>query len=475
MDPDDWDAFRKLAHRMLDTMLDQFQQLDDSPTWIAPPTEVVTSIQGRALPRAGIGEEAAFEEFCKTILPYGNGSWHPRFLGWVQGTGMPLGMLADMLASGLNSHMAGFNTAPKWIELQVIQWVAEMVGCSIESSGILTSGGSMANILALHVAREQALKRGFSIENCRLYASDQTHGWLVKGLRFLGFAPDAWRVIPSIAGSIDTEQLQAAIERDRTKGLSPFLVIGNVGTVNTGAIDSLDSLHRICKEFGLWFHLDGAFGALAYQVKEYQPILARMKDADSLAVDLHKWMYLPFDIGCVLIKDPGLHLEAFASTHAYMAPTNRGLLAGGVPLADRTVELTRSFRALKAWLCVRAYGMDRFEANIERNIFLARSMEAAIRASSNLELLGDVGLNIVCFRYIPSQESKKTASLPEINALNEEIVIRLQESGVGVLSSTMLDGRFAIRAAITNHRTKESDVERILKKIESLGNELTLD
>ncbi len=475
---------------MLDRMLDHLQSLRERPVWTPPTAELIEKWKNTPVPMDGIGEEAAFEEFCREILPHGNGSYHPRFLGWVQGTGIPLAMMADMLASGLNSHLAGFHTAPKWIELEVIRWVSEILTSGHHQSGLLTSGGSLANILALQVARcqvkdsshqdeENARASGMKKTGSwpRLYASDQTHGWIEKGVELLGLGRESIHRVASHAdGTIQLDALQAAIEEDRRRGDQPWCLCANVGTVHTGAIDDLDRLARIAKEQELWFHIDGAFGGLAVLVPEYRARLSAMSEADSIAVDLHKWFYLPFDIGCMLVREESKHLATFASSQTYMQMTDRGLLAGGVPLADRGIELTRSFRALKAWMCIQAYGVQRFADCIESNIEQARELARMIDRHPRLERLAPVPLNIVCFRYVPL-ELQGVEDSPDrsrkLDHLNQELLLRLQEGGVAVLSSTLIDGRLALRAAFTNHRTRRDDLGLILDEIDRIGTNMT--
>ncbi len=477
LDPEDWESFRSLAHQMVDTMIDRFRSLDSQPVWTAPPSELIEKWKTEGTPKQGIGEAEAFELFCREILPYGNGSWHPRFLGWVQGTGVPLAMMADMLASGLNSHLAGFHTAPKWIELTVLRWIAEWMGYPSTSSGILTNGGSMANIMALHVARyhQDGPSRQNASHPLRIYASDQVHGWIWKGVEFLGLGKNSVRLVPSIDGRLDLTLLEQAILEDRSNGVQPCCLIANVGTVHTGAIDDLEESAVIAKRYGLWLHMDGAFGAFARLVPEYQVRLKSLPLADSIAVDLHKWMYLPFDIGTLLIRDATLHEAAFANPQVYMSSTTRGLLAGGVPLADRGVDLTRSFRALKAWMCLQAYGIDRFAACIEKNLAQAREMANGILRQPELELLAPVDLNVVCFRHRGRSLSSMPSDPARLNAWNQEILLRLQESGEAVLSSTMLQGTFALRAAFTNHRTRRQDIARILDAVLKIASTLTFE
>jgi len=412
----------------------------------------------------------------QNVLPYPNGNIHPRFWGWVQGTGTPLAMLADMLASAINPHMAGFNQAPALIERQVINWMAELMGMPESASGILTSGGTMASNTALIAARYA--KAGFDVradglqglEHPRLlmYGSTETHGWAERAADLLGLGVKAFRRVPVDSEfRIDLGLLRRMIAEDRRAGHRPFCVIGTAGTINTGATDDLKGLAGLCREEDLWFHIDGAFGALARLVPNLRPVVAGIELADSVAFDLHKWMYLPFEIACVLIRDEDIHRQAFSRSASYLAETSRGVIAGGLPFAERGVELTRNFKALKAWMSLKAHGVRAFAEIIEQNVDQAKYLASLISANPNLELLAPVVLNTVCFRY--RTDGLSPAAL---NALNEELLIRVQESGVAVPSSTRVNGTFALRAAIVNHRSRREDFDLLVKAVVEQGAQL---
>jgi aromatic-L-amino-acid/L-tryptophan decarboxylase len=472
LDPSDWEAFGALAHRMLDDMIAHFAALHDSPAWQAMPPAVRGAFSS-GVPLEPQGAEAAYEEFLRDVLPYTNGNHHPRFWGWVQGTGTPLGMMADMLASGLNAHLAQRNQAPAEVEFQVLRWFTGLMGMPPEASGVLATGGTMANILGLTVARHA--KAGFDVRREGLqggnhqklvfYGSAECHSWAQKGAELLGLGREALRLIPVDQDyCIQLPKLVTAISADRRAGFRPFCVIGTAGTVNTGATDDLTALAELCREEKLWFHVDGAFGALARLSPRLAPLVAGMERADSLAFDLHKWMYLPFEIACILVRDPEVHRQTFAVEAPYLSRTSRGVAAGGMPLADRGIELTRSFRALKVWLSLKAQGLPQFVRIIEQNVEHARRLGELISKHPDLELLTPVSLNIVCFRYAPKGRSED-----QLNAMNEEILLRIQEEGIAVPSGTVLKGRYAIRVAITNHRSRWEDFETLLNAVTKTG------
>jgi aromatic-L-amino-acid decarboxylase len=385
LDPSDWQEFKRLGHQMIDDMADHFASLDDMPAWQPVPPAVQEQLR-EELPTSPQGAENVYDEFKRNVLPYPNGNLHPRYWGWVQGTGVPLAMLADMLAAGMNPHMAGFNQAPAMVEQQVIDWMRQLMHMPEETSGLLVSGGMMANILGLAVARH--VKCGFDVreqglQQCQqlltVYGSVETHGWLKKGCQFLGLGN---RAIRSIAVNenyqINPLVLRAAIEKDLARGNKPICVVATAGTVNTGAIDDLNALADICREYDLWLHVDGAFGAFARITKRYGHLLDGLERADSIGFDLHKWMYLPFEIACVLIRDGQAHRDAFAMNASYIAEASRGVIAGGLPFAERGLELTRNFKALKVWMCMKAFGVETFAKLIEQNIDQARYLAQLI-------------------------------------------------------------------------------------------------
>lgn len=474
LDPRDWEEFRGLAHRMVDDMIDHLASLRAQPAWRPMPAPVRESFD-EPLPREGAGAGPVYREFLERVLPYPNGNLHPRFWGWVQGNGTPLGMMADMLASGMNPHLAGFDQAPARVEDQVLRWLAELMGFPPGASGLLVTGGTIANVLGLAVARHA--RAGFDVREegvqggrprMTFYGSAETHGWARKAAELLGLGNASFRRVPvDREYRVDVDALAARVREDRAAGLHPFCVIGTAGTVNTGATDDLRALAAFCRAEGLWFHVDGAFGALARLVPELRPVVDGMEEADSLAFDLHKWGYLPFECACVLVRDAEAHRGAFAIQASYLAESTRGVIAGGLPFADRGIDLTRGFKALKVWMSLKAHGVDTLARLVQQNVEQARHLAGRIRAHAELELLAPVPLNVVCFRYAP-----EGAAEAELNAVNEEVLLRLQEGGIAVPSGTVLGGRYAIRVANVNHRSRREDFDTLVEAVARIGAEV---
>lgn len=474
LDPSDWEEYRRLGHRMVDEMLDWLRTVRDRPVWQGIPAEVAASFR-EPLPASPTPAAAVYEEFRQRVLPYPTGNVHPRFWGWVMGTGTPGAMLAEMLASGMNLNQGGGAQAGALVERQVVDWCKEMLGYPGEASGILVSGGSMANLVGMTVARNARagydLRRGGVDPGRRrlvAYASTEVHSSVPKAMELLGLGRAALREVPALPdGRIDLGALASAVAADRAAGNAPFLVVGCAGTVATGAIDPLGALADLCEAEGLWFHVDGAFGALAALSPELRPLVSGMERADSLAFDMHKWMFLPYEIGCALVRHPDLHRRAFALTPDYLEHTARGIAGGELWFSDYGVELSRGFRALKAWMALKEHGAPRFGRIIRRNVEQARALGERVKAEPCLELLAPVALNVVCFRYRGGLASEEA-----LDALNRELLLRLHEGGVVAPSYATVHGRYALRACITNHRTRDEDLELLCREVLRLGRDL---
>ncbi|MEH6360363.1 MAG: pyridoxal-dependent decarboxylase, partial [Amylibacter sp.] len=405
---------------------------------------------------------AVMQKQLESFLPYGVGNTHPRFFGWVHGAGAPSGLMAEIAAAAMNVNAGGRDHVAPVVERQVIEWSAEMMGLPQDTSGLIVSGTSMATIIALKVARDQVIEgaQGQLVG----YTSTQTHSCVAQAFDILGLGRDHLRKIAcNDALEMDIHALQAAIAADKAAGFVPFLIVGTAGAVNMGAIDDLEGLADIAKAEGLWFHIDGAFGATAVIGQHARARLTGLARADSLAFDFHKWLQVNYDAGCVLIRDEAAHRGAFSDRPEYLRGSERGLAGGAFWAVDYGPELSRGFRALKVWAHLKEHGIAALAAEIDRNIEQAQYLENLVKASSKLEMLAPVPLNICCFRYKFDNDS---------DALNEEIVVRLQESGIAVPSTTIINGQLAIRVNLTNHRTKESDLDMLVEAVVRIGDAL---
>lgn len=464
LDPQDWSEFRALAHRMLDETIDGIANVRSRPVWQPIPDEVRAAFRSDVPREAGDLAEV-YREFSEQIAPYATGNVHPGFMGWVHGGGTAVGMLAEMLAAGLNANLGGRDHMPIEVERQIVDWMRRLFLFPDSASGIFVTGTSMANLMAVLVARTAALgalvrQHGIGNDGALLtaYTSQAAHGCVSRAMDVAGLGTDALRKIDVDADHrIDVAALRAQIAVDREVGFKPFLVVASAGTVDIGAIDDLRAIAELCREEGIWFHVDGAFGALAILSPELAPLLGGIELADSIALDFHKWGQVPYDAGFLMVRDGEQHRQAFAQPAAYLRREARGLAAGAVWPCDLGPDLSRGFRALKTWFTLKTFGTDRLGAAIARSCALAKYLEARVLAEPRLELLAPVNLNIVCFRYRAD------------DAVNREIVADVQESGIAAPSSTTLDGRFAIRAAIVNHRTEESDIDALVAAVLEFG------
>ena len=472
LDPADWDDFRAQSHRMLDDILSYAQDIRQRPVW-QPIPEACRVLFRQPLPQGPSDLATVHQSFMQHVLPYAVGNSHPGFMGWVHGGGTPVGTVAEMLAAGLNANLGGRDQMPIEVERQVVQWVRELFGFPDGASGLFVTGTSMANLLAVVVARTATLGTGVrhagvaASGQCLVaYTSAGAHGCIAQAMDMVGLGIDALHQVPMNAQyQIDIVALRTAIAADRANGRTPFLIAGTAGTVDVGAIDDLAALATLAAEESLWFHVDGAYGALAMLSPEIAPRLAGIERADSIAFDFHKWAQVPYDAGFLLVRDGKLHHDTFAAPAAYLRREARGLAAGSPWPCDFGPDLSRGFRALKTWFTIQVYGVEKLGEVIATTCHLAQYLAQLIEASGVLELLAPVSLNIVCFRFTDGSN---------LNLLNAEIVVALQESGIAAPSTTSINGQLAIRAAIVNHRTARSDIDALIERTILLGTSLSL-
>ncbi|MBO1359580.1 cytochrome D ubiquinol oxidase subunit I [Acetobacter sacchari] len=463
----EWTEFRSQAHHMLDDMIDDLATLRDGPVWRPLPEDRRSAFRAAPVP----GEAGSLDDwrrsFREDILPYTTGNRHPGFMGWVHGGGTPVGMAAEMLAAGLNANLGGRDHAPVEVERMVIRWAATLMGLPENASGLLVTGSSMANFIAVIVA-SRATPDGLSLRTAGLksrrligYAAKTVHGCVSRAFDMAGLGSEALRLVDvDQEFKMDVAVLRRMIEADRAAGLEPFLVVGTAGSVDTGSIDPLDDIADVAKSERLWFHVDGAFGATAVLSETIRPRLVGLERADSIAFDFHKWAQAPYDAGCVLVRDPARHAAAFAQSLSYLSREDRGLAAGAPWFCDLGPDLSRGFRALKVWATLSVYGTRRLGEMVDRCCAVTRRLAQRVEAEPMLELMAPISLNIVCFRVCARQ-----CDDVENDILNGEIVKDLQESGIAAPSTTVINGRKVIRAAIVNHRTEYADVERLVDAV----------
>ena len=433
------------------------------------------SLFEQPLPEEGRPFEDVLAFVREHVLPYPMGNSHPRFYGFINATADPVGVFADFLAATMNPNCWGGDHAAIHVETRVIAWLAEMIGYPTSAEGVLVSGGSMANFTALAAAR-----RGTTPGNVReeglagpdrprltVYASDQTHACVDKAVDLLGIGTRQLRKIETDERfRVRIPELRAAIADDRAAGFQPAIVVGNAGTVNTGAIDPLEEIADICRAEGLWLHADGAYGALASMVPELKPLFAGMEKADSVAVDPHKWLYVPYEAGATLVRDPGRLSATFRKFPEYLASDPESPFPGPAWFAERGVELSRSFKALKVWMGIQTHGRRAYIERIASDIALARFLAAEVDRRPDFERLAEPVLSIANFRYRPTS---RALSDEHLDALNRRIINRLVADGAFFLAPTVLKGRTALRVSITNFRTTQADLIALLDEVERIG------
>lgn len=474
--------FERLGRRVVTMVADHLDGLRSGPVHRAVPSEVLRTVLDQPLPDQGVEADAIIDFIEAKVLPYPLGNNHPRFFARILGAGAPIGMLAEMVAVGMNPGAAAAHAAlPVGLEQCVNRWLMEVVGFPAEGSmGLLVSGGSMANLTALAVARHWATKRDgwdVRVEGLQgerpvlvLYASEEAHSCIQKSAELLGLGSANLCKIPvDQFCRMDLNALKAALAEDRAAGRRPFCIVGTAGTVNTGAIDPLDRIAETCAEESLWFHVDGAYGAFGIADPEEAPRFKSMERADSIALDPHKWLSVPIECGAVLIRDRELQRDAFTLVAPYLR-FEQASDAGELPQPmEHGVQLTRGFRALKAWATLMHLGRAGLRAKIARNNDLARRLESAIEAAPDLELLAPASLSIVCFRFAPASWTGDETAL---DALNEAITERVNADGEIYLTPTTLGGRRILRVCIIHYATTEADIDLLVQRVRETGSRL---
>jgi glutamate/tyrosine decarboxylase-like PLP-dependent enzyme len=472
LDPDNWDEMKALGHRILDDMMKYSERsLDNQLTFL---TDEVKSRIKQPLPIKPESVEKVYEEFKTDILPYLPPCTSPRWLGYVIGPGSPLGMLAELIIAATNSAGGPEVCSDFQVELQVIDWIKEMMDYPHDASGVLVSGATMASFTGLAVARNSKAtvdvkKVGLQGDHPRMtsYVSEEGHKCMTRAIELLGLGNDSLRLIPTNDDfQIDISALKTAIEKDREENHHPFCIIGNAGTVNTGAFDDFNALAEICEKEDMWFHIDGAFGAWAKLSSTHRRLVSGIEKADSLALDLHKWMYMPYEIGCALVRDRDAHSRTFVYEAEYFEAI-ANIADTSYDFANLSLQLSRNFKALKPWMLLKVDGVEKYSRLIQQNIDQAYYFGKLVEEASELELVSPVSLNIVCFRYVVDGFDEES-----LKKLNQGILGRLLGQTL-VISDTTIKGKYTLRACITNHRTKREDISYIVQETIRQGDEIT--
>lgn len=473
LDPAEWGDLQGLARQIVDDAIAHVRDVRDRPVWTEMPADK-KSVYAAPVPNGPMPLSDVYGELCENLMPYPMGNIHPRFWMWYMGSGSYSGALAEFIAAIDGSNLGGGNNAAAFMDTQVVNWLKQMMGFPDTASGTLVSGGSMANIIGLTTARNA--KAGVDVRAegvaaiprlLRFYGSDQVHSCHQKAVELLGLGNKALRRVPTGPDfRMDVAALRAMIIEDRKAGFCPAAVIATAGTVNTGAIDDLAAIGALCRDEDLWFHVDGCIGALIAIAPENGHLVAGLEGADSVALDPHKWLHVPFEAGCALIRDGGLHRDTFAVHPEYLEEKPRGIAANEY-LHDYNLQTSRAFRALKVWMTLKEHGVDKFGRLIDQNIAQATYLEGLIAEVPELEMMAPREINIVCFRYCPSDMPEA-----ELRALNSEVMLRMQEAGIAALSDTTVGGRHCLRVAICNHRTRRADLDLLVRETLRIGAEV---
>lgn len=483
------DALGELSEQTFALITDYFTHISELRVF---PETTAAEIREQ-LPQTLPGEGEPLENLiadCRRVFEASRHNGHPRFYGYIASPSTPIGAFADLIASALNANVTSWRSAPAATEVErtVVRWLGQMIGYGEEARGLLTSGGSMANLNALFIAHraqagDETSRRGLWQAGApvTVYASDQVHFSIIKAADVLGLGRDQVRLLKSDERfRIDVRALRERIESDIRDGLKPFCIVATAGTTNTGAVDPLEKIAEVAREFGLWMHVDGAYGALAALDESKRPLFNGINHADSVSLDPHKWLYTPVDAGCLLFHDAARVRSAFTSAEADYIKVHEQTDDESFAFWDYGIELSRRFRALKIWLMLRYYGVSRVAAAVSKDNALAAEMAGLVEASEDFELLAPVELSVCCFRFVPPALGAKLSSADEeerarlnsrLDELNATLMYRVQHGGRAYLSNATLEGRYALRACITNFRTTSDDLRQTLDIVREAAHE----
>ena len=472
--------FRSVGYHLVDRIADLLDSLPTRPvtTGESPPDIRKALDASRLLPDLGMDPAQLMDRATDLLFDHSLFNSHPRFWGYITASAAPIGILGDLLASAINQNTGAWFLSPmaSEIEAQTVRWIAELLSFPSDCGGLLVSGGNMANMVCFLAARQAkagwdvraAGLHGSQTQQLRIYCSKETHTWVQKAADMSGIGTDSIRWIPTGKDlAMDVKILRDQIRADREAGDQPFIVIGTGGSVSTGTIDDLAEVAKICREEDLWFHVDGAYGGFAAMLPDASPELRALSQADSVAVDPHKWLYAPLEAGCALVRDPEKLRQAFAYHPPYY---HFGVEA--INYLDYGPQNSRGFRALKVWLSLQQVGRKGYEQMLADDIQLAQRLYELVAKQPELEAFTH-SLSITTFRYVPCDINKLNEKTEEyVNQLNTEVLTRLQNGGEAYISNAVIDGRFALRACIVNFRTSLADIEALPEIVLRIGREV---
>lgn len=474
------DEIRSWANAAADLMAEYLGTIRNRAVYPQTTSRQIRERLDSSLPDKPTTFQELLRIFDNTLIELSRHNGHPRMFGYVQAPGTAIAALADLLASTLNANLTAWRSAPAAVEIErlTIDWIKQIIGFNRNAAGLFVSGGSMANLAALAAARRAKAPAEIQIkgtQSCsqtlRVYASEETHHSVAKAAALLGIGNDNVRLISvDERYKINLDELVAAIEEDRTAGHLPISIVANVGTVATGAFDPLPQITEIAQRFNLWLHVDGAYGGFAALASSARPLFASIEEADSLALDPHKWLYLPVDCGCILYRDPEIARATFAHDAEYTRVIGQEA-DEAFAFWDYGPELSRRFRALKVWMLLKGVGLQALGQAIEKDLACARHFKELVQNSEDFEMLAPVELSIFCFRHLPARlKSALAVARPsdreileeQLDNHNERLLLALQRDGSSYLSNARLRGRFGLRGCVMNYRTTLRDMEILL-------------
>lgn len=486
LDPDE---FRAVGYRAVDEIAAYFERLDDLPVFPGVTPQEVEAVFDEDLPETGQDPDAILDEWVEKVLPNATHNTSPRFFGFVMGSGTMMGVVADALAAAVNMNVGGWKPAPAGTEMErrTVRWLAELVGYDPDCGGLLTSGGTMANLTSVlaglratggYDTKTRGLQADDRPGRYTLYVADhEGHSSVYRVAEVLGLGSDAVRPVPSRDDfTMDVDALERLLDEDVARGDVPFCVVAQVGSINVGAIDPLDDVARVCEERDLWFHADGACGAVGAMLPEKRPQYRGLERADSITLDPHKWLYVPYECGCLLVRDQELLARAFAMDAAYLEGTLPTEYEG-LDYYELGPQMSRGFRALKVWTSLKQYGVDGYRRLLRRSVACARHLDARVRSADDFEALHEPNLYVYSFRYAPAdlqwaadRDAGTGAAIDDyLGTLNQRVADAVRESGDAFVMTSAVRDRTVLRLSICSHRTTEEDIDAVFETIRDAG------